>query len=662
MKKSRQIIISVIFVYLMLAIALFLSFYILEEKNYLAVAILAISIIVSVAIYYYFNIYHKSIASDIEIKLSGSMNDALKQSEVGILMYDENYEITYLSNLFKDKNIDHSGEKILVWLPELQDLLSGKVDKTIVIVNDDKYEVTKKDDDYVLFFNDISTEYDLKKAAEDNEYVFGLVNFDNFDELSLNENDVSFVNTNIKVPVIEYFRKYGIVYKTLRNNCIQLVLNKKIYRKLLDDRFSILNKVRKESKAGGIDVTLSMSFAYGNNNLSELDEEASNLLEIAQTRGGDQVVVREIGKDASFFGGSSEARERASKVKVRVVANTIKNIISEASEVIIVGHKDADSDCMGAALSMSLIVRQLGKKAYIVARSGGIEPMIKGVVNKYDEQLSEHHNFISESEAISLLDDDTLVIMVDHHSKNVTSSPDLISEASKIVVIDHHRRSADLDFEALFMYIEAGASSATELIVELFPYFSRNMEVSKEEANIMYIGLLIDTNHFRNRSDSRTFDVAKMIKQLGANSKECEELIEEPYDLSKKRYDLIACAKKYHDNILITSKDDDYYPRSIASQAVDSMVEIRDLAAAFVVCKLNKDEVAISARSDGSINVQLIMEKLGGGGHMTAAGLQKKGITVNELYNNLISGIDEYLESVKENVQEEKDDESNIVE
>ena len=655
MKKSRQIIISVIFVYLMLAIALFLSFYILEEKNYLAVAILAISIIVSVAIYYYFNIYHKSIASDIEIKLSGSMNDALKQSEVGILMYDENYEITYLSNLFKDKNIDHSGEKILVWLPELQDLLSGKVDKTIVIVNDDKYEVTKKDDDYVVFFNDISTEYDLKKAAEDNEYVFGLVNFDNFDELSLNENDVSFVNTNIKVPVIEYFRKYGIVYKTLRNNCIQLVLNKKIYRKLLDDRFSILNKVRKESKAGGIDVTLSMSFAYGNNNLSELDEEASNLLEIAQTRGGDQVVVREIGKDASFFGGSSEARERASKVKVRVVANTIKNIISEASEVIIVGHKDADSDCMGAALSMSLIVRQLGKKAYIVARSGGIEPMIKGVVNKYDEQLSEHHNFISESEAISLLDDDTLVIMVDHHSKNVTSSPDLISEASKIVVIDHHRRSADLDFEALFMYIEAGASSATELIVELFPYFSRNMEVSKEEANIMYIGLLIDTNHFRNRSDSRTFDVAKMIKQLGANSKECEELIEEPYDLSKKRYDLIACAKKYHDNILITSKDDDYYPRSIASQAVDSMVEIREIAAAFVVCKLNKDEVAISARSDGSINVQLIMEKLGGGGHMTAAGLQKKGITVNELYNNLISGIDEYLESVK-------DDESNIVE
>ncbi len=655
MKKSRQIIIGVIFVYVMLAVAVFLSFYILDDRNYLAIAILAISIIVSIAIYYYFNIYHNTLTSDIETKLSGSMIDALKRSATGILMYDENYEITYLSNMFKDKHIDKNGEKILVWLPELQDLLGGRVDKTIVIVNDDKYEVSKKDDDYILFFNDISVEYDLKKAAEDNEYVFGLATFDNFDELSINENDVSFVNTNIKVPLIEYFRKYGIVYKTLRNNCIQLVLNKKIYKKLIDDRFSILNKVRKEAKSGGIDVTLSMSFAYGSTSLSELDEEASNLLEIAQTRGGDQVVVREIGKDASFFGGSSEARERASKVKVRVVANTLKNIINESSEVIIVGHKDADSDCIGSALAMSLIVRQLGKKAYIVTRSGGIEPMIKDVLNDYSDVLGDHHNFISESEAISLLNEDTLVIMVDHHSKNVTSSPNLLSSADKIVIIDHHRRSADLDFDALFMYIEAGASSATEMVVELFPYFSRNMEVSKQEANIMYIGLLIDTNHFRNRSDSRTFDVAKMIKQLGANAKECEELIEEPYSLSKKRYDLIACAKPYTSNILIAYKDDDTYPRSIASQAVDSMVQIKEISAAFVVCKISKDEVAISARSDGSINVQVIMEKLGGGGHMTAAGLQKKDIAINELYNNLISGIDEYLESVKE-------DESNIIE
>ena len=655
MKKSKWIVVGVIAFYLILAAVLVFNFSVLENKNYLALAILLVSVLISVAIYYYFNIFHKSIADDIESNLHGSMNDALKEGEMGILVYNEDYEITWLSSLFNDKGIDRVGEKILVWLPELQDLLSGKVDKTVVVINDDKYEVSKKADAYVLFFNDISAEYDLRQAVKDNAYVLGLVNFDNFDELSLNENDVSFVNTNIKVPVIEYFRKYGIVYKTLRNNRIQLVLNQKIFQKLIDDRFSILNKVRKESKAGGVDVTLSMSLAYGSDSLSELDEEASNLLEIAQTRGGDQVIVREIGKEARFYGGSSEARERQSRVKVRVVANTLRNIIKDASNVIIVEHKDADADCIGSALAVSLIASTLNKKAYIVTRSGGVEPMIKDVMNSYANTLSSRHNFVSESEAISNLNDDSLVIMVDHHSKMVSNSPNLLSEANRIVIIDHHRRSADLDVDALFMYIEAGASSATELTVELFPYFSRNVDITKEEANIMYIGLLIDTNHFRSRSDARTFDVAKTIKQLGANSSECEKLIEEPYDMSKKRYEIIAKAKRFKDNIMIAYMDEGIYPRSIASQAVDRMVEIKEINAAFVVCKLSKEETCISARSDGTFNVQIVLENMGGGGHLSAAGLQSKEKTIEELYNSLIVALNDYLESVKE-------DESNSIE
>ena len=655
MKKSKRIIIVVVSLYVLLGLALVFNFYLSENKNFLALAILIVSLIISISLYYYFNIYHKSVASDIESNLKGSMNEALKEGKMGILVYNEDYEITWLSSLFSEKQLNRVGEKILVWLPELQDLLSGKIEKSIVVINDDKYEVSKKDDAYVLFFNDISIEYDLNKLVNDNSYVLGLVNFDNFDELSLNENDVSFVNTNIKVPVIEYFRKYGIVYKTLRNNRIQLVLNQKIYQKLLNDRFSILNKVRRESKAGGIDVTLSMSFAYGSDDLNELDEEAANLLEIAQTRGGDQIVVRQIGKEAMFFGGSSEAKERQSRVKVRVVANTLKNIISSSDNVIVVGHKDADADCIGAALAVSLICKTMNKKAYIVTRSGGVESMIKDVMNKYTSILSSRHNFVSESEAISNLDENSLVIMVDHHSKLVSACPNLLREAKKIVIIDHHRRSADLDIDPLFLYLEAGASSASELVVELFPYFSRNIDITKEEANIMYIGLLIDTNHFRNRSDSRTFDVAKAIKQLGADSNECELLIEEPYEMSKKRYMIIAKAKRYGDNVMIAYMDDGIYPRSIASQAVDRMVEIKEINAAFVLYRLNKEEVALSARSDGLINVQIIMEKMGGGGHLTSAGLQSKDVGLEELYNNLVKVLDEYLESVEK-------DESDTVE
>ena len=655
MKKSKRIIIIVVLLYVLLALALVLNFYLSSDKNVLALAILIASLAISISLYYYFNFYHKTITNDIESNLKGSMNEALKEGKMGILVYNEDYEITWLSSLFAEKQLNRVGEKVLVWLPELQDLLSGKIEKSIVVINDDKYEVSKKDDAYVLFFNDISLEYDLNQKVNDYAYVLGLVNFDNFDELSLNENDVSFVNTNIKVPVIEYFRKYGIVYKTLRNNRIQLVLNSKIYQKLLNDRFSILNKVRRESKAGGVDVTLSMAFAYGSDDLNELDEEVGNLLEIAQTRGGDQIVVRQIGKEAVFFGGSSEAKERQSKVKVRVVANTLKNIIGASDNVIVFGHKDADADSIGASLAISLICKTMNKKAYIVTRSGGVEPMIKDVMDKYMDVLSSRHNFVSESEAISNLDENSLVIMVDHHSRLVSACPNLLKEAKKIVVIDHHRRSADLDVDPLFLYLEAGASSASELVVELFSYFSRNIDIAKEEANIMYIALLIDTNHFRNRSDSRTFDVAKVIKQLGANSNECELLIEEPYEMSKKRYLIIANAKRFNDNIMIAYMDDGIYPRSIASQAVDRMVEIKEINAAFVLFKLSKDEVAISARSDGKINVQVILEKMGGGGHLTSAGFQSKDIGLEELYNNLVKVLDEYLESVE-------NDESNIVE
>lgn len=656
MKKNRNFIITVTVVYLLLLVTLVVNYFIYQKFNFLAASIVLFSLVVTIATYYYFSIYHRQITGDIETNLSSSMTEALKLSRIGILVYNEDYEITWLSSLFTEKDINHVGDKILVWLPELRDLLSGKIAKTIVVINDDKYEVSKKDDAYVLFFNDISREYDLENDVNNSAYVLGIVNFDNYDELTLNENDISFINTNIKVAVVEYFRKYGIVYKTLRNNRLLLILNNSIYKRLLDDRFSVLNTVRRESKNGGVDVTLSMSFAYGSYDLIELDKEATSLMEIAQTRGGDQVVSREIGKEANFYGGSSEAKERASRVKVRVVANTVRNLINGASNVIIVGHKDADADCIGAALTMSYIVSTLGKKAYVVTRTGGVETMIKDVMDKYSSLLSSRHNFISESEGLSLMDEETLVIMVDHHSLSLCNSPNILKESKKNVIIDHHRRSADLDVDALFIYIEAGASSTVEMSVEMLPYFSRNLDISKEEANILYIGLLIDTNHFRNRSDSRTFDVAKTIKQLGANSNECEILIEEPYDMSKKRYEIIAHGKKYHDNIMIAYMDDGtIYPRSIASQAVDRMVEIKEINAAFVLCKINKDEVAISARSDGNINVQLILEKMGGGGHLTAAGMQVRDGSLSDMYANLVKCIDEYLESVEE-------DESNSIE
>lgn len=653
-KSPKTVMIITAIVYALAILFVLVDFFITEETNYLAIIILAVSIISFVILYFTLTNYHNLLANDIEEKLDTLADDALKEGIIGAITYDEDYVITWLSSIFIEKDINRKGEKLLVWLPELQDLLSGKADKATVVINDDKYEVTKKEESYALLFKDISKAYDLERELNNKAYVIGLLNFDNFDESTLKEDELAFFNSNIRTPVTEYLKNYNVVYNALKNNRIQLLLNNEIYQKLLDDRFSILARVRREAKGKDLDTTLSLAFALGSDDLTELDSLASDLLELAINRGGDQVVTRKVGHEAIFYGGSSEAKERASKVKVRVIANTIKRSIDEAKNVLIVGHEDADSDCVGSALAVSLICKALKKDAYIVMKSGSIEPMVKDALSKYEDIINSRHNFISENEALDILSDDTLVIMVDHHSIVNSNCKELLQEANKIIIIDHHRRKADLDVNATFMYVEAGASSATEMVVEMFSYFSRNFDVTKEEANIMYIGLLIDTNHFKARTNSRTFDVAKTIKQYGADTNACEELIEEPYEMTRKRYEILSEAKRYKDNIMIANVSN-IYPRSIASQAVNIMVDIKEIDCAFVIWKLSNNEVAISARSNGKINVQVIIEKLGGGGHLAAAGLQTKEYNQDELYDKLIEALNEYLESVEK-------DESNIVE
>lgn len=649
MKRNKAIKVTTIFtiiIFVLALLAVLFYFIFLKESDYLALAILIGTFIAFLLLYAAFTNYHNLLNDDIENRISSSMPEALKEGGIGILLYNENYEVSFLSVFFTERGINRIGEKLLIWLPELQDLLSGKVLKATVVINDDKYEVTKKDDSYVLFFKDISKEYDLRVELDDKGYVVGLVDFDNYDEANLSEEEMAFVNSNIRVPVLDYFKSNGAIYKTLKNNRIQLFLNNKIYQNLLDDRFSILNIVRREAKSSDLNITLSLAFAYGSDDLSELDEVASNLLEVAQTRGGDQVASRAIGQDTIFYGGSSEAKERQSKVKVRVIANSIKRNILEASNVFVVGHEDADSDCLGSAIAVSLICKTLNKDAYLVFNSGKIEPMVKDVLKQYEDILNVRHSFISEEESFDYLDDNSLVIMVDHHSIANSNCKELLKASKNILIIDHHRRKADLDVNAKFLYVEAGASSAVELVVEMFSYFSRNLDIIKEEANIMYIGLLIDTNHFKNRTDSRTFDVAKTLKQYGADSLKCEELIEEPYDMTVKRYEILSEGKRYKNNIMIANVEN-IYPRSIASQAVDIMVDIKEIDCAFVVWKLSEKEVAVSARSNGSINVQVILEKMGGGGHMTAAGLQTKLHSQEEVYEMLINSLNEYLESVE---------------
>ena len=613
----------------------------------LGLFIYAILFMVIVAVFYFLDKWQSEADNHVEDTLKSSVQSALKLSNIGIVYYDEDYEITYMSNMFANYNINARNEKLLSWIPELQELLAGERDSVIATLeNEHTYEIYKKENGSVLLFKDITVQYNLEKKYKDEELVFGMVNFDNYDVVAESEEDISTINTELKLPVIEYFKKYNVVYKTLRNNRLFLILNEKIFADLAEDRFSIINTVRKESKKAELPITLSMAFARGSNDFAVLDGMVSNLLDLAQTRGGDQVVVRKQNEDVIYYGGSSEAREKSSKVRVRVMTNSIKDLIQRSSNVIIVGHQDADADCIGSALCMSAIAQSFKKDTIIITKTGGVEPMIANVLERYKEELEERHHFVTINEALNHLEDDTLVIMVDHHSAAQSNGQELLARAKRVIIIDHHRRKADLDVEAILVYVEASASSACELTTEFLPYLASRVDISPIEANIMYLGILIDTNRFRVRTGARTFDVCRNLRQYGADPTLVEELNEEPYEMIMKRSQIIDNSKLYSNGIIIAAVENGLYPRSIMSQASDSMLQTRGVKAVFVIAPVTDNEVAISARSKGGFNVQVVMEKMHGGGHMTAAGGQYKDGNVEELKAQLIEKLNEYLKGV----------------
>ena len=630
---------------LMAITVIFLSLLAITFKMNVILPLLVFAVYAMAIIYilYINEVWQKTESSYVSERLDESVNEAMELANVGVLVYNEGYEIVFMSELFIERNLDMRHEKMFSWIPELETLLKSDRDLITVVLDERKYEVTKKEDANVLLFRDITVEYDLKDKYESEMPVFGMINFDNYEEVNEIDSDVTVLTTEIKSAVYEYLKSHGVSYKTLRNNRLFLVLNERIYQDLFNDRFSIINTVRRESKRLDLPITLSMAFARACDDIRELDESVSNLIDLAQTRGGDQVVVRKKGEDAIFYGGSSEAREKSSKVRVRVMANTIRDLIVRSSNVIIVGHLDSDADCVGSALCMSSIAQSYRKDTYIVAKTGGIEPMINNVLNRYKEEIDSRHHLVTVNESGNHLDENSLVIMVDHHSAAVSNGKDILNKAKRIIIIDHHRRKADLDVKPSLVYVEASASSTCELTCEFLPYLSSRINIASVEANIMYLGILIDTNRFRVRTGGRTFDVCRLLRQYGADPTLVEELNEEPYEMILKRSKLVNASVLYKEGVLISTDTKDIYPRSIISQACDTMLQTREIRAVFVIAKLDTGESAISARSKNGFNVQMVLEKLHGGGHMTAAGLQSKEYSVEELKLQLLKAIEEYL-------------------
>ena len=590
-------------------------------------------------------------STEIQAVLGTSAEEAFLFGEVGMVHYDEEHVITWMSELFEQRGINRVGTKVLAWLPEADDLINGRSDIAQVELDERSYQITRKEDEAVLFFRDVTEMIRYQKAYEQGMPVVGMASLDNYEESTQYEDEtvVSAINVAVRSPLTEYCKNHGIMVKRVNNYRYLLLLNERIFNDLAADRFSILNTVRRAAQKQDVSITLSMAFARGTENYQELDDMVTRLMDLAQSRGGDQVAVQVAGEDVKYFGGSSEAAEKRSRVRVRVMAHTLRELISRSSNVIICGHKEADFDCIGSAIGMAKVSQALRRQAVIIARTGGIEEKLAQVMEEHKEELRQELTFVTESEALNQLQENTLVIMVDHHNVRQSNGARVLEQAKNVVIIYHHRRSSEMGVKPVLVYIEAGASSACELVTELIPYISNRAEITELEATIMLAGMTVDTGHFRVRTGARTYDAASTLRRFGADPLAVDEYLKDSYEQFAQKAAVMNMSERMDRGIVIAPVRGMILSRSMMSQAADSLLEIQGVEAAFVLANNTDGETAISARSAGRVNVQRIMEKMQGGGHMTAAAMQRPRTDIEEVRKELIDIIEEYFREVHQN-------------
>lgn len=590
--------------------------------------------------------------------LGSEAKGAFDFGKVGIIIYDDSYLATWISDFLISRNINLIGKKVTSFVEEINELFQGDIDTVTGEYDGNYYEITKKEEGHVLFVRDISRMTVLANKYEKESLVLGMIHMDNYADILAFEDEAktSSINVNLRQPIFDWANSYGIVARRLKSDRFLLILNEEIYAKLLANKFDILAQTKNKAQEIDVAITLSMAFARGHCDVDSLDKTVTELLELAQSRGGDQVAVKAYGGSTKYYGGSSESKSSRSRVRVRVIAQALKGIIDDSEEVFITGHREMDFDCIGACMAISSLISAYDKKAYIVSGSGGLEYHVSEGMKLYGDELKKRHEFISDEDATKMYKKNSLVIVVDYHNPNQSGAPKLIEKAKRFVVIDHHRRTESFIEKPLLVYLESGASSTCELTTELVVQQPQPVNINEYEAMFMYTGILIDTSRFKVHTGSRTFDACSRLRNWGADMMEAENLLKEDYKEFREKTNVLKYSRVYHDNLLIACVDDkQIMNKSLMSMSANDMLEVKNIEASFVVARISDNETAISARSKGVVNVQLIMEQLNGGGHFTAAAVQKQGLNTLELKKQLESAIDAYLNEEDANYESDID-------
>lgn len=493
----------------------------------------------------------------------------------------------------------------------------------------------------IVYFIDQTESVKLKKEYNDSKSCIGIVMIDNYDETMqrIDPDEKPLVVADIEKRIYDWANETnGVVIKSERDTFV-CIFEQKYLEEIKSTKFKILDTIKEVNLGAGIQLTLSIALSTDGETDKEKYKSAQSAMKVVLGRGGDQATILENSKYL-FFGGRAEEVEKRTKVKARTISHNLSELIGDASKIMIMGHKNPDMDSIGSSLGIYRLAKTFGKEAFIVCdkKSMAIKNFLETLFK--DEEYSEF--IIDEEEAETNIDQGTLLIIVDTHKRNYVEAPELLDSTSKIVVIDHHRKSTDYIENTILSFQEVYASSASELVTELIQYSEAEVELKTIEAESLYAGIMVDTKNFTFKTGVRTFEAAAYLRKYGVDIIRVKKWFQSDLDGYNKIAEIVKSAELINESIAISTYDEvDKDSNVICAKAADELLTISNVTASFVLGKLG-DKIGISGRSIGDINVQVILEKLGGGGHITLAGAQVEG-SIEEVKENLKQKIEEYF-------------------
>ena len=552
------------------------------------------------------------------VDIKNILNDLLKQIKLEIENNEENPE----KSIHKELEIGNKIYEIL-----------GKY--------------TKSKEEYIctMYFLDETKSIDLENKYYESQICVGLIMIDNFEEVNqrISDEEKPLLMAQIEKKIYDWATEFeGLIVKSERDTFVY-IFERKHLEKLEENKFNILDTIKELEVSNKIQITLSISISTEGESNYEKYKFAQAGLDIALGRGGDQTVIRENGK-YQFFGGKTQELEKRTKVKARIVSHALLELMQEAKNVMIMGHTNGDIDSMGAGMGLYRLAKSMGVECYIVNTTTGVS--LENFMQAAKEEKEYQETFINKSEALSKIDPETLLIVVDTHKRNYVEVPELLEETHKIAIIDHHRKSPDYIEEAILTFHEVYASSACELVTEILEYAPKEVELTTLEAEALYAGIMMDTKNFTFKTGVRTFEAAAYLRKCGIDIIKVKKWFQSDLKTYNKISKIVDQSEIINDTIGISIySENDKDANIICAKAADELLTISNITASFVIGKLG-DKVCISGRSIGDINVQVILEKLGGGGHINLAGAQIEGMSIEEVKNLLIEKINEYFSEV----------------